>query len=174
MRLGPVPTLALFVSGVFLLAAVDPARGQVLVSQDLGKEAYTASKTWRHLAPEHAFDGVTQRDWDYWNSGGHPPHWVEVDLQRGYAVSQVKLVVAQWPRGPNETVHEVWVSDKPILDDPSDATLAYTFSRTTREGDYFGHELATPVWGRYVQIRTTRSPSWVAWREVQVFAAVPF
>lgn len=172
MRVGMLLTAVPLVLNAFLSA--NPVRGHTLVSQDLGRTAYTASGVYRDYLPGFAFDGVTRRHHDYWNSGGHPPHWIEVDLQTGYPIIQVKLVVTQWPRWPFPAVHQVWVSDKPIGDDLSDATLLFTFRGQTREGDWLDHELTAPLWGRYVQIRTIDSDSWVAWREVQVFAAVPF
>ena len=169
-------TLALLLIAALLLTTTPTGvEGQVLVSENLGRNAYTASGFWREITPpEGAFDGETRKRPPYWNSGAHPPQWIEVDLQGSYPITRVKLIVEQLPRTPCRTTHQVWVSPRSMGEDLSGATLLFTFSGSTRDGDWLDHELTSPVSGRHVQIRTTRSPSWVAWREVQVFAAVPF
>ena len=42
--------------------------------------------------PAMAFDGLIQ---DWWNSGGNPPHWVEVDLQYPRTIGRVQLITPQ-------------------------------------------------------------------------------
>jgi len=156
-----------------LLATNVATQAQVLVSQNLGSSAYRASGDWRGLTPELAFDGEARKQLPYWNSGAHPLQWIEVDLGESYSIVQVKLVVEQLPTQASSTAHEVWVSHRPMREDLSEATLAFTFTGATRDGDWLDHELTAPVLARYVQVRTIQSPSWVAWREIQVFAAVP-
>ena len=46
--------------------------------------------------PARAFDG---RSDDWWNSGGSPSHWVEVDLQRPVDITRVSLVLPELPTG---------------------------------------------------------------------------
>src|SRR5207302_163922 len=42
--------------------------------------------------PVLAFDGLIQ---DWWNSGGSPPHWVEVDLRYPRAIARVQVIAPQ-------------------------------------------------------------------------------
>ena len=44
--------------------------------------------------PALAVDGQIA---DWWNSGGYPTHWLEVDLQRPVAVSRVRLITPELP-----------------------------------------------------------------------------
>jgi dipeptidyl aminopeptidase/acylaminoacyl peptidase len=48
--------------------------------------------------PMRAFDGRAD---DWWNSGGTPSHWVEVDLQRPVDITRVSLVVPELPTNGN-------------------------------------------------------------------------
>jgi hypothetical protein len=67
-----------------------------------------------------------------------------------------------------ETTHEVWVADDPIGDDRSTAKLVYTFHGQTTDHQPLRHMLPEELPGRYVQIRTTQSPTWVAWWDVEI------
>jgi hypothetical protein len=157
---------------LILIPILAPAgRAQVLVSEDLGRRAYMASGFFRFYTPDLAFDGDLRDRLSYWNSGDYAPQWIEVDLQQVYNVFAVDLVVNQLPDG--ETVHEVWVSTEPIHDDTTRAARLYTFEGYTRDRETIGHRFTASFPARYVQIRTVRSPSWVAWMEVQVYAAAP-
>jgi hypothetical protein len=76
------------------------------------------------------------------------------------------LYVVQDPEG--QTVHKVYVKNSPIRNRTFGATLVKTFSGNTKSSDVLDSVISGS--GRYVQIRTTTSPSWVAWYEVQVFS----
>ena len=69
-----------------------------------------------------------------------------------------------------DTPHEVWVSNSAILGDLSGSTLIHTFSGFTFADDILTHTLPSPLSAQFVQIRTTESPSWFGWWEVQVLA----
>jgi hypothetical protein len=97
----------------------------------------------------------------HWNSGGYAPAWIEADLGAARKLDRITLVVRQLPKG--ETVHEVWVSDGPIGDDTAKAKLVHTFKGETDAGQELKHTFAPGLSARYVQIRTTDSPSWVGW-----------
>ena len=141
----------------------------VLVSQDLGVSAYSASASWQPAtAPQFAFNGNVNDDW---NAGTFPTQWLEVELQQRYDLTSVSLFADQLPDG--NTTHEVWVSKSAIQNDLSGATLIHTFSGFTTASSILTYALPSPVSAQFVQVRTTASPSWVAWREVQVFAAIP-
>lgn len=95
---------------------------------------------------------------------GDAPQWLELDLGEVTEVGSLRLTVAQFPEGA--TVHKVYGGET----SPPGALL-HTFSGETAEGDELVHDFATPPAVRYLRILTTSSPSWVSWREVEVFAA---
>jgi hypothetical protein len=170
---GPTQTHALLL-GSPAIDAVDSAavagmRG-LIVSGNLGQAAYSAS-SWAEWspgsAPEFAFDGIVAAGWD---AGNYPlpVQWLEVDLQRSQSLTGFRLYVDQLPDG--ETIHQVWVSNSPMHGDLSAATLVHTFAGLTADQDVLTLALSSAVSARFVQIRTTESPSWVGWDEVQVFA----
>lgn len=156
---------------VFLLAIFLPLNpsGEVVVSENLGRPAYSASGFYGPFEPSLAFDGEESDARQYWNSGNYAPQWVEVDLQHTYLLSRVRFVVAQLPDGV--TGHEIWASRWPMKADISRAFLVGSFNDSTEDREVLDFRLVHPAAARFVQIRTTQSPSWVAWMDVQVFAA---
>jgi hypothetical protein len=171
---GPTLTHTLSI-GSPAIDAGDPAAPAVspgtLVSQNLGRSAYSASQwaTWApEAAPEFSFDGIIDHGW---NAGGYPMQWLEVDLQQPQALTSLRLYVEQLPDA--NTIHQVWVSNSVIQNDLSGATLIHTFAGFTAHLDVLTYTLPSSVSAQFVQVRTTESPSWVAWQEVQVFADVP-
>lgn len=103
-----------------------------------------------------------------WLSGGDSPQWIEVDLQQTATIGAVRLVVAQYP-AEGATTHRVWTRG------PGDGdayVLRETLTGTTRDGQTLESRAGAPWAGvRFVRVETTQSPSWVAWKEVQVLAA---
>jgi len=154
--------LAMTVSLLWVFTMQRTIEGAAILSQNLGASAYTASRNDGTRA--NAFDGDTST---VWNSNGYQPAWIEVNLGDRYKLEQFKLVVAQSPNG--NTTHQIWVSDSPILGSTASATLVKTFSQFTSANDILIFNPTANVVGRYVQVKTTASPSWVAWREVQVY-----
>jgi hypothetical protein len=103
-----------------------------------------------------------------WLSGSDPPQWIEVDLQQPATIGAVRLVVAQYP-AEGATTHRVWTKGP----GSGDAyVLRETLAGTTRDGQTLESRAGAP-WGsvRFVRVDTTQSPSWVAWKEIQVLAA---
>ena len=135
-----------------------------LISEDLGVGAYTASGQYLGNSPDRAFDGNAGTNW---NAGGFAGQWIEVDLGQSYAIESFNLTATQSPQG--NTVHEIWLSSSAIQSDLSSATLAHTFSGYTDNYDILSTVLSSPLTAQYVQIRTTSSPSWVAWYDIQVY-----
>jgi hypothetical protein len=126
-----------------------------------------ASHSWdANTTPDKAIDG-DRLTW--WSAGNHPGGaglWIEVDVGRGRQLGDILLVTSQTPAGP--TTHEIWVSTEPIGNDRTRARLVHTFKGHTRNGDVLRFDFPKRQLGRYVQIRTTHSPSWVAWAEIEV------
>lgn len=111
------------------------------------------------------FDGSLAVDGDagtLWNSGDGPPEWIQIDLGQPYTISAIRLVISQYPAGA--TVHQVWGGA-----DAGSLSLLHEFSGPTGEPGALEFK-PSPVWTkvRYIKILTTQSPSWVAWREIEV------
>jgi hypothetical protein len=99
-----------------------------------------------------------------WIAGTGPPLWLEIDLGAPSRVVAVRLRVAHTPDGP--TAHRVLA-----LTGSGWVTLA-DLAATTIDGQVLTVRPPAPVDGvRAVRVETTQSPSWVAWREVEVLGA---
>ena len=123
----------------------------------LGK-AVRASAVLPSEPPEHAVDGTGAQ----WGAGTGPPQWVEIDLGQTYDVKEIRLTVAQFPEG--RTTHQVYVRGP-----SSSFQLVHTFQEQTRADQLLVFEPETPLEEvRYVRVATTQSPSWVAWKEIEV------
>jgi uncharacterized protein (TIGR03067 family) len=125
-----------------------------------------ASGTWEKEIPENAFDGRLDTDW---NSGTYAPAWIEADLGAAVPIECVVLIPCQDIAGA--TTHEVWISDRPIGDDRTKAKLIHTFKGETTNQQKLKFDFPKrpeELTARYVQIRTTQSPTWIAWWEVQI------
>ncbi len=128
--------------------------------------ASAASTVSSELASEPrsaAFDGNLVQGW---NSGTYAIGWIEVDLGKAAAVGEVRAWVAQTPAGHTE--HHLYgraTADGPLVEltacggvTNDQQILAFTVPAGTRAV-------------RYLRLETVSSPSWIAWREIQVFAA---
>ena len=108
--------------------------------------------------PANAVDGDLNTQWI---SGSSAPQWLQLDLGQEYLVSKVRLNILQTPPGP--TTHQVFGGPTPetltligILDDITQDNQWLEFYNSV---DHI----------RYLKIETVRSPSWVAWREIEVY-----
>lgn len=125
-----------------------------------------ASATVAGSGASHAFDGDPGTDW---NAGTGPPAWIEVDLGRSRSVGLVRLRVLQSPDG---------ATDHRLLGRGSGTGDRWVelarFRGTTRDGQALEWRPDAPRKGiRLLRVATSGSPSWVAWREIEVYAAAP-
>ena len=81
-------------------------------------------------------------------------------------LARLRLLVNQRPDGV--TVHEIWISEQPIGADPGDARKIHEFNGMTRTLQVLEYTFPKGTRARYLQVRTVRSPSWVAWGEVDL------
>ena len=97
-----------------------------------------------------------------WVSGRHPTGWIWLTLNQLHLVDRIELLVAQSPAG--ETSHQIWVGEGSGV-----LTKIHEFvDLTTSDGQTLSLPLDPPLALDQVLILTTKSPSWVAWREVKV------
>ena len=121
--------------------------------------AVTASS---QLAGEEAALVVDEDPTTQWGAGAFPVQWLEVDLGAEHTVTAIRLLVAQFPEGT--TIHRVLVGAA-----PGALSEVHRFEGTTAADDLLEFLPDEPLTGvRIVRIETTSSPSWVAWREVEV------
>jgi hypothetical protein len=119
----------------------------------------TASSTLPGYPAANAVDGDPDT---LWNSGAGPEQWIQIELENPISVRSIRLSVAQQPEG--ETIHQIWAGAE-----VSNLALLHEFKGFTSEPGIL--EFAPPAaWTniRYIRIVTTHSPSWVAWREIEV------
>jgi hypothetical protein len=100
-----------------------------------------------------------------WSSGAYPTQWIEIDLGAPVSIARIRLFVNQYPEG--STTHEIRTRE--MTGDPW--TLSHTFSGPTVDNQVLEH-LPVTAWTnvRYVRVTTTVSFSWVAWKEIELYA----
>ena len=96
-----------------------------------------------------------------WNAGAGPPAAIEVDLGAPQAITEIRLMVSQTPAG--ETHHRVSCLQAPGA---APSVLA-DLQGTTRDGEVLTVSAEGSLC-RVIRIETLASPSWVAWREIEV------
>lgn len=127
----------------------------------LGKAA-TASSSVDGSTPDKAVDG----DGDtVWSAGTGPPGWIQVDLGASRRVSEIRLTVSQYPAGA--THHRVGCA----LSAGGPLTVLADLAGETTDLQVLSVKLEAPVSCRLLRVDTLASPSWVAWREIEVLAA---
>ena len=119
-----------------------------------------ASRYLTNEPPEYAIDGLGNTQW----GAGHDAfQWIEIDLGKPASIVEIRLMVAQFPEG--ETIHIIKVRGG-----SGDYVEVARFNQLTRSEDWLSFKPATPLDDiQIVRVETTRSPSWVAWKEIQVY-----
>ena len=125
-------------------------------------KAVTASRS-NQAQPQGAVDGDPDT---YWGAGAFAPQWIQIDLGGPYTITALRLLTGQSPAG--ETVHRIRVKGA----DAEDAfQVVHTFKGVTLDAQWLTVTFPEPLEAiRYVRVETIRSPSWVAWKEVEVIA----
>jgi F5/8 type C domain len=112
--------------------------------------------------PSYATDGLAET---LWNAGTFAPQWIQIDLGAPSTIRRIKLIVAQTPAG--YTDHQVWIRG---ASPGAPEQLLHEFKGDTTDSETLDYTPTTPVAGvRYIRVETTTSPSWVAWREIEIF-----
>ncbi|HLO14610.1 MAG TPA: discoidin domain-containing protein [Anaerolineales bacterium] len=127
----------------------------------LGKPVRFSSQTGDQTGP-FAVDGDLGT---LWNSGGFPRQWIEIDLGAEYNIQEIRLTTSQYPEGM--TTHRVL--GRSATGEFHELT---TFQGNTVDGQILIFTPAQPVQAiRFIRVETISSPSWVAWREIEVIDA---
>ena len=123
----------------------------------------TASMFLPEAPPASAIDGNTET---IWNSGDGPEQWIQLDLGALKTVRAIRLLVSQYPQG--ESVHQIWVGA-----DLNSLTMIHEFKGATNDSDILEFLPPVPLANvQFIKIVTTESPSWVAWREIEILFEV--
>jgi len=126
----------------------------------LGKKV-TASRSLPDQPSSNAVDGLSETAW---NSGAGPEQWLEIDLGGPATITAVRLTVAQYPAG--NTVHQIWARGP-----NENLKMIFEFTGSTTDNQVLEFKPSPPLAGiQYIRIVTVASPSWVAWREIEVIA----
>jgi hypothetical protein len=106
----------------------------------------------------NAVDGIVGTSWI---SGADAPGWIEVQLARPSTVREIRLMVAQVPNGP--TIHRLLVRSGSGLQE------VRRFDGSTVDGHVLIWQPTSPLAGVVgVRVDTDSSPSFVAWKEIEV------
>lgn len=121
----------------------------------------SASRSLPENPPENAIDDNADTQWI---AGEGPVQWIEIDLQRSYRITEIRLLISQYPAG--DTTHRVQVR--------SSSGAAYQtvheFQGSTHDNDWLLFKPDMPLENvSQIRIQTILSPSWVAWKEIQVY-----
>lgn len=130
---------------------------------NLALDAKASASAWyQSSTPDKAVDG----DGDsVWSAGTGPPGWIRIDLGAVVQVSQIRLTVSQYPSGA--TYHQVSCATS----SDGKRTVVGEFNGMTHDLDVLTVTLTNPVACRFLRVDTLSSPSWVAWREIEVYAS---
>ncbi|MCA9986958.1 MAG: discoidin domain-containing protein, partial [Anaerolineales bacterium] len=139
----------------------DPCLAPEIASANLAYQKPVTSSA--ALTEEPAANAVDENNATQWGSGADAPQWLEVDLGGAHTITEIRLLVGQWPAG--DTSHRLLVRSA-----GGDFVEIHRFTSFTTEGDWLVFVPTEPIPAiQYVRVETLSSPSWVAWKELQVF-----
>jgi hypothetical protein len=99
---------------------------------------------------------------ELWNAGAGPQQWIEIDLGKPSTITAIRLTVAQYPAGTTD--HQIWARG------PSGSLkMIHEFKGNSSDNQILTFEPNPPLTdAQFIRIVTTQSPSWVAWKEIEV------
>ena len=130
------------------------------IERNLASEATVrASSFLAGEEPELAVDGSASAQW---GAGAGPAQWIQLELDGAHSVEEIRLRVAQSPAG--ETTHQLYLAGP-----AGSLQLAHTFQGFTEDNQVLTFRPDSPLQNiQTIRIVTSRSPSWVAWKEIEV------
>jgi hypothetical protein len=103
-----------------------------------------------------------------WQSGRDAPGWVKIDLEAAYQIEEIRLLVGQWPEGA--TIHRIYFRQAGTTDTRGNWQLFHEFSQPTTDLDWLVFSPEDPIENiQFIMVETISSPSWVSWREIEVY-----
>lgn len=122
------------------------------------------SSVWEGYGGSGAVDGDPGT---LWNSGGGPPQWIEIDLGEAFDVAEIGMLTSQSPAGG--TTHRVYGKG------PGTGGAFELLGEVSGQTDDSQslQIVGQPYWPgiQVIRVETVNSPSWVAWREIEVYRA---
>jgi hypothetical protein len=140
----------------------DPCVSVDLPNRNLAyNKPVTASHSQSDQPPANAVDDNVGT---IWNAGADPVQWIQIDLQGTYRVTEIRLLVAQYPNG--NTTHRVQIRNS----SSGAFQTVHEFQGVTQDDAWLVFHPDTPLENvRQIRIQTLHSPSWVAWKDIQVY-----
>jgi hypothetical protein len=117
-----------------------------------------ASNSTASEVPSWAFDGDTKT---FWSAGAYAPQWIQLDFGEPVDFTGLRLSVSQTPAGA--TGHQIYAGPT-----PDKMTLVATLEANAQDRQWLETK-ATAKKVRFIKVSTMKSPSWVAWREIEVY-----
>ena len=103
----------------------------------------------------------------WWSAGAGAPQWIQVDLGAPHNIQEIRLLPSQYPAGA--TIHRL-IGKGPGTN--GQFVELYTFSGQTDDSQLLSYKPPEPWHGiQVIRIQTSASPSWVAWREIEIIDA---
>jgi hypothetical protein len=99
-----------------------------------------------------------------WSSGEHALQWIEIDLGAAYDIREIRLLPSQYPAGA--TRHRIRGKGP---DTGGSFIDLHIFAGPSEDSKWLVVSPPEP-WPaiQIIRIETTASPSWVAWREIEI------
>lgn len=99
-----------------------------------------------------------------WIAGEGPVQWILVDLQGMYRITEIRLLVSQYPAGLATHYLQVRGSENDAFQ------TVFTFEGETNDNDWLVFTSDMPLeYVSQIRVQTIASPSWVSWKEIQVY-----
>ena len=124
-------------------------------------------KTVRVSRFNEGYGGASAVDGDpgtSWSSGDDAPQWIEIDLGEPYDIREIRLLPSQYPAGA--TYHRVRGKGPGT---GGNFVELYIFNGETEDAKWLIYTASDPWLGiQFIRIESAASPSWIAWREIEI------
>lgn len=125
------------------------------------------------LAPGSKYEFATDGDSKtYWVAPSFAPQSIDLDFGRPIAIGKIRLLTTQYPAG--QTSHKIYIGN-----DINQLRLVKSFNGITADNQWLQHigdgENGDRMGrARYLRVTTTSSPSWIGWREIEVYQGIQY
>ncbi len=147
----------LIITAILVVLFLSPsnARAQTVVSQN---SSVQVSNIYQGSKPESLVDGNLSLGW---NSGAFAPQWAILDLHSPKSISQLRLMSGQSPDG--QVLFKITLSSE-----DHSTVFELTLDRYVKAGQWINIPMLSSIANvRYIKLETIKSPSWIAWQELE-------